>query len=143
MVDALTPRAMAQTHARAFIQSRAWTADEFRGLLSNPLVFACGDIRCFAVAQVVAGEAELLTIATDPDHQRQGFANRIMKEWQTQAMNRDADEAFLEVAADNTPAIKLYETHGFVECGRRTGYYRRSSGPKVDAILMRRKFTLS
>ena len=39
----------------------------------------------------------------------------------------------LEVRASNDPAIALYEKHGFVEVGRRRGYYEK---PKEDAILM-------
>ena len=35
--------------------------------------------------------------------------------------------------ASNAPAIALYEKHGFVEVGRRRGYYEK---PKEDAILM-------
>lgn len=128
---------MATTHAAAFSQSRPWTEAEFAALLDSPLTFAVGDARCFALVRVVVDEAELLTIATHPDHQRQGLAREAMNSWRELAALRGAETAFLEVAADNTPACDLYATCGFSNCGNRSVYYRRQNGPAVDAILMR------
>ncbi|MEL0438136.1 GNAT family N-acetyltransferase [Phycobacter sp. K97] len=138
MADAPTPEEMAATHAAAFTQSRPWSAEEFAALLDSSLTFAAGDARCFALVRVVADEAELLTIATDPAHQRQGLARRAMDTWQHAAAARGASEAFLEVAADNMPAQALYQSCGFAHCGRRAGYYARKDAPAVDAVLMRR-----
>jgi len=42
----------------------------------------------------------------------------------------------LEVAADNAPAAGLYEAAGFVESGRRPGYYRRGNAPAVEARVL-------
>ncbi len=138
MANVPTPNEMAATHQAAFTQSRPWSADEFLSLLESPLTIAIGDARCFALVRVIADEAELLTIATHPAHQRQGLAHRVMDAWQQEASARGAIEAFLEVAADNMPAQILYAAHGFAECGRRTGYYARKDAPAVDAMLMRR-----
>jgi len=127
---------MATTHAAAFTQSRPWSETEFADLLDSPLTFAVGDARCFALVRVIVDEAELLTIACHPDHQRQGLARKLMSQWQDEATQRGAETAFLEVAADNAPACDLYKTCGFTTCGNRPGYYRRQNGPAVDAILM-------
>lgn len=129
---------MAAAHAAAFTQSRPWSADEFASLLESPLAFAAGDARCFALARVIADEAELLTIATHPAHQRQGLARACMAEWESAARDRGALDVFLEVAADNAPAQALYRACGFAECGRRAGYYRRDGADSVDAVLMRK-----
>ena len=110
---------MARLHAAAFTQSRSWSADEFASLLSSPLCFSVGNTKCFALIRVVAGEAELLTIATHPDYLRQGLAVQCMKMWQEQARLRGAAKAFLEVAADNAPARALYVKCGFEDCGTR------------------------
>ncbi|HWW25876.1 MAG TPA: ribosomal-protein-alanine acetyltransferase, partial [Caulobacter sp.] len=48
-----------------------------------------------------------------------------------------AFEMFLEVAADNVAAIRLYETTGFARVGLRKGYYPHADGAK-DAVVMRR-----
>lgn len=134
----MTPEQMEATHAAAFTQARAWRAAEFAALLERPGGFVVGDARCFALGSVVAGEAELLTIATHPDHQRQGHALAVMRAWMAEAVARGAEVAFLEVAEDNTPARALYERCGFAEAGRRRGYYRRSDGGRVDALVLRR-----
>lgn len=138
-MSAPSPDAMAAIHRAAFTQSRPWSAQEFSGLLDSPLVFAAGDARAFALVRVIADEAELLTIATQPDHQRQGLARRLMDAWQAEAAARGAATGFLEVAADNAPALDLYESCGFETCGLRRGYYKRTQGKAADAVLMRRE----
>ncbi|KUJ73742.1 ribosomal-protein-alanine acetyltransferase [Ruegeria marisrubri] len=129
---------MAVVHAAAFTQSRPWRADEFRELLSNNFTHSVGNNQCFAVFQVIADEAELLTIATHPYYQRKGLARLLMESWQNEAARLGAKRAFLDVAADNIPAIALYESCGYTRCGIRKGYYRRPTGTNVDAILMER-----
>jgi len=134
----MTPEQMAATHAAAFTQSRPWRAGEFADLLSLSGSFACGDARCFALVRVIADEAELLTIATDPAHRRQGLARACMDRWQAEAAARGATRAFLEVAADNPAALGLYAACGYDRVGLRRGYYPRPDAPPSDAILMAR-----
>jgi ribosomal-protein-alanine N-acetyltransferase len=43
----------------------------------------------------------------------------------------------LEVAADNRPALALYESLGFARAGLRVGYYRRPDASLMDAHLLR------
>lgn len=132
----MTPEDLAHTHAAAFTQSRPWSAAEFSDLLAGPFTHLAGDNRCFALFQVIADEAELLTIATHPACQRQGLARQIMTEWHEMARTLGAARAFLEVAADNDPALALYRATGYAPCATRRAYYRRENGPNVDAIVM-------
>ncbi|MFS4582094.1 GNAT family N-acetyltransferase [Phaeobacter sp. C3_T13_0] len=134
--EGLSPEDMDRTHHAAFTQGRPWSAAEFDALLDSPFTYAVGDPRSFALGRVVAGEAELLTIATHPDHQRLGLAGKVLKNWQDAAMARNATEGFLEVAADNQIARTLYLSYGFAESGRRRGYYPRKNTSAVDAVLM-------
>lgn len=138
MSERLTPEAMARTHAAAFTQSRPWRAEEFAALLEFPGTFATGDATCFALVRVIADEAELLTIATHPDHRRQGLARACMTAWMEEAAARGAVQAFWEVAEDNAAAIALYDVMGFVRGGQRPGYYPREDGPAADAVIMTR-----
>lgn len=135
----LSPDVLAATHKAAFEHQRPWSADEFAALLANRHSFACGDSRAFALVRVIADEAELLTLATHPDHQRQGLARALMPHWQQAAQERGAQTAFLEVAADNPAARALYVQAGFEVMGRRPNYYTSPDGTVVDAILMRRR----
>ncbi len=110
-------------------------------LLQNPACFITGNAACFALFRVVADEVELLTIATHPDHQRQGLARACMAEWQGIARNNGAGRAFLEVAADNLAATALYLACGFEISGSRHGYYRRAKAIAVDALMMSRRLS--
>jgi len=127
---------LAQCHARAFDgEGRAWHADEFAELLASPQVIAAGDGRAFAMARVVADEAEILTVATDPAERRKGLARAALCEVMSEARGRGALQVFLEVASDNSAARALYAAEGFSVAGRRRGYYRRADAT-VDAVVM-------
>jgi len=132
---------MAATHAAAFVQSRPWTEAEFSDLLAQKFCHAVGSAQCFALIRVIADEAELLTIATHPAMQRRGLARACMTQWLNLAADLGATRAFLDVAADNAPALALYASCGFEPCGLRPGYYPRADGGPVGAILMARDLT--
>ena len=129
---------MAALRARAFAgQGRAWVAREFATLLESPHVFAEGHARAFAVGRVVADEAELLTLATDPVHRRTGLGRAVLAAFERSAHQRGATLAFLEVAEDNRAALALYTAAGFAETGRRPGYYDTGTG-RTDAVMMQK-----
>lgn len=134
----MTPEALAALHARAFSHPRPWSAAEFAGLLASPHVFVQGDARAFVLGRVVLDEAELLTIATDPDHRRRGHGAAMLAAFHAMARDRGAQRAFLEVAADNPAACALYRGAGYAEDGRRAGYYRSATGARIDALLFSR-----
>ena len=140
MTEDTTPEALAATHAAAFTQSRPWNASEIADLLDDRFTHLTGDARAFALVREIAGEAELLTIATHPDHQRQGHGRRLMEAWMRNAAQRGATTAFLEVAEDNAAARALYLACGFGLVGIRKAYYPRQKAAAVDALLMKRQF---
>lgn len=82
------------------------------------------------------GEAEVLSIATRPDRRRRGVARTLMEAALTRARALGATRAFLEVAADNAAAQRLYAGLEFAEVGRRKAYYARAQGPRVDALVL-------
>jgi ribosomal-protein-alanine N-acetyltransferase len=49
-----------------------------------------------------------------------------------------AKKLFLEVAADNAAALKLYTKLGFAKVSERKGYYPRPDGTPATAIVMAR-----
>ena len=128
--------ALAATHALAFTDTRSWSADEFRSLLADPSVFLSGNADAFVLGRVVLDEAEILTLTTHPDLRRQGRARVVLEEFTNEAAKRGAVTAFLEVAADNIAAVSLYLSAGFAEIARRRGYYRKTDGSTVDAVIL-------
>jgi ribosomal-protein-alanine N-acetyltransferase len=132
--------ALAAVHAEAFIAP--WPSEAFASLLQSPGVFAVvsedGGMIGLILMRTVADEAEVLTLAVAPGRQREGAGRTLLEAGLGLAAAAGAREAFLDVAADNTPALRLYEAAGFTEVGRRGGYYRRATGPAIDALVLRR-----
>ena len=139
----MTPEALARLHALCFTRPRPWSAAEFDALLKGPGCFLVARETGFVLGRAVAGEAELLTLAVDPAHRRQGAGCRLVAGFEAEAARRGADTAFLEVAASNAPARALYRAAGWDEAGVRRGYYRDPGGPAEDAIILARALTRS
>lgn len=127
---------MAALHAACFTVPRPWSAVEIAALQGGAGVFTCAESAGFLMGRVAADEAELWTLAVDPTARRQGVGGRLVVAFLAGARARGAARAFLEVAADNAPAIGLYLQAGFAVCGRRRGYYRPDNAPAVDALVM-------
>jgi ribosomal-protein-alanine N-acetyltransferase len=130
---------LARLHGAAFVTPRPWSEAEIADLLASPLVFVLQEPGGFLMGRVVAGEAELLTVAVDPPFQRRGIGLRLVQAFVAEARRRGADSAFLEVAATNLAAIAVYAHAGFAQTGRRRGYYHDPRGTAVDALVMLRK----
>lgn len=136
---------MAEIHASGF--ALGWDRNEMeRMLLSDHICDVqvsralFGEIVTgFAVSRVVAGEAELLSIALDPETRGRGLAGALLGSHLAAVRRGGAELLFLEVATDNAPALALYRKAGFTETGRRKGYYGpHSPGDKRrDALTMR------
>ncbi|MGV0741356.1 ribosomal protein S18-alanine N-acetyltransferase [Mycolicibacterium sp. XJ870] len=75
-------------------------------------------------------EYEIHTIGVDPDYQGRGIGRQLLNDMLEFA---SGGMVFLEVRTDNEPAIKLYESAGFVNVGLRKRYYRASG---ADAYTM-------
>ena len=134
----MTPDALARLHAAAFAQDRPWSAPEFASLLALPGALLFGDARAVLFGRLAADEAEVLTLATDPAHRRQGLASALLARFESEARARGAARAFLEVAEDNAPARSLYARAGYEEAGRRPRYYARAQKPAAAALILSR-----
>ncbi len=127
---------MAALHAACFTTPRPWSASEFTELLANPTVFALTAPDALLLGRVVAGEAELLTLAVAPSARRHGLARRLVQQFLVESQQRGAESAFLEVAASNEAAKALYLATGFTQAGKRRGYYRGADGSQDDALIL-------
>jgi ribosomal-protein-alanine N-acetyltransferase len=88
----------------------------------------------FAVAGLVPPEAELETIVVAAGFQRRGVARRLFDAMADDLGRSQVREVLLEVRQSNVAAQGFYRSVGFVEEGRRPGYY---ADPIEDAVLMR------
>ena len=80
-------------------------------------------------------EAWVQTLAVAPAAQGSGLGGRLLTALLGEAARRRAPAVSLEVRADNVPAQRLYERHGFVRTGVRRGYYRSGA----DALVLTRR----
>lgn len=131
----------ATLHMRSF--DDPWSAVSIRGLLKDASILSLGleedgRLVAFIMGQTVAGETDILTIATDPDRRRQGLARQLLGSFLKRLGERGIARVTLDVAEDNRPARALYGAHGFAEDGRRPRYYSAGRAVPVDAILMSR-----
>ena len=132
----LTATEMARIHAACFTMPRPWSGAEFAAALADPYGIVIHEDRGFALGRVVAGEAELLTLAVDPQARRGGMGQRLVTQFLTASRAKGAESVFLEVAATNVAARALYEKCGFVQTGLRRAYYRDGDGRGVDAVVL-------
>ncbi len=116
-----------------------WSEQTFAGLLAQTavhgLIAGQTEPAGFILYRIVADEAEILTLSVGNHYRRTGLATKLLTSALNHAITRGAIVFHLEVAADNLAAIALYRAAGFVNTGRRSGYYARP-GEAVDALLM-------
>ncbi|WP_140984306.1 GNAT family N-acetyltransferase [Asticcacaulis tiandongensis] len=135
----VTPQ-LSEIHAASF--DFGWSASDFHGMLTRPHYLTYGiyddtQLKSFVVLSLIAGEGEILTLATDTNCRRQGLARDLMRFVIDRLKAENCDSLFLEVAVDNPAALNLYETLGFHRTGLRKAYYSRLSGPPVDGYALR------
>ena len=141
--------ALAVLHDAAF--QSAWPLSFWRGHLkerSSILLVADDDSsRCAAglLARRVLDEAEIIAVFTAAASRRLGLAGLLLAELERDLRRELPCRIFLEVAVDNAAALRLYRRRGYVEAGRRIGYYSSAgpsagpaaaSGAAIDALIL-------
>jgi [ribosomal protein S18]-alanine N-acetyltransferase len=129
--------ALAAVHAASF--QRGWGEDEFRRLLLERNV-VCHRSQVgrtlvgFILSRLVAGEAEILSVAVKPGWRGRGFSRPMLDLHLRRLAGLGTRTVFLEVDENNAPAVRLYRKAGFYDVGRRQGYY----GGGASALVLRR-----
>lgn len=144
LVEPATPAdaaRLAQLHAASF--HHGWGEGELESMLAEKNTFA-HRLRLgrktvgFAMSRIGADEAEMLSIAIDPDRRGQGLSLQLLATHLGHLAGRGVRTIFLEVEENNRPARRLYRRAGFLTVGRRESYYRQPGGEQLNALLMRR-----
>ena len=119
--------------------SLPWPVSSFRYELTENLASRCwvaeadGRVAAMLVAWFIVDEIHIATIATHPDFRKQGVGEKLLLHTLQSAKAEGAVSSFLEVREGNDAAIMMYRKLGYVESGRRAGYYKDNG---EDAILM-------
>lgn len=121
-----------------------WPIEQFRAELS-------GKTRNFIVAEMdgeiigyagaflpnAGGEADIMTIAVNPEHRRKGIASHFISELENWAKSRGADFMMLEVITTNESGIALYEKVGYQKLNIRKNYYGYGNDAQVMKKLLK------
>jgi ribosomal-protein-alanine N-acetyltransferase len=92
----------------------------------------------YCVMSTGAGEAHVLNLCVREEFRCRGIGGKLLEHLMDVARAGNVAEAFLEVRPSNTPAIRLYQSQGFVQIGVRRGYYQAAGG-REDAVVLRRR----
>lgn len=147
MTEADIPAVLAMEQAACVHPVHAWTDDNYRSSLRSGywMRVRCeadsGRIVAVCVAMDGVDEIHLLNIAVAREHQGQGIARALLGLLYARCRDRQASLLWLEVRPSNERACALYIREGFVEVGRRKGYYPAPDG-REDALVMRRHIDL-
>lgn len=140
----LTFRAMTQDDADVIAELEAksfampWSREDFWHEAQNELATYIvgeldGKIVAYAGAWVSFNQAEVMSVAVEPEFRGQGIGTILFGELIRLVKARGATAITLEVRPSNTAAIKLYESFGLKSVGRRKGYYVDNG---EDALIM-------
>jgi ribosomal-protein-alanine N-acetyltransferase len=128
--------------AEALIHAFPWTRGNFADSLAagHGAWLALEDKRMtgYAVVMQVLDEVHLLNISVLPEFQRGGRGSALLGHLLALGGMHGATRMLLEVRPGNEAGQGFYRNHGFVEIGRRRGYYPAHAG-REDAIVMARK----
>lgn len=124
---------------QACFSDRPWTAEQFREELSIDfsrtfIAYLDSAAAGFVNVWITPPTATINNIAVLPEYRRRGIADLLIE--RARKVCGGLDELTLEVRVSNTPAISLYEKHGFKNVGRRRNFYEN---PREDAFIMTRE----
>ena len=132
------------------IENVAYTAPWTRGNFIDSLAGGCTALCLldpreallgYAVSLPGVDEAHLLNLTVAPWAQGSGHARHLLEVLRAGWAALGFEQAWLEVRSSNARAQSLYRRFGFVELGRRRGYYPAPAGSDVnareDALTMR------
>lgn len=138
--------AVAEIEQRAY--SHPWTRGNFENSLKaghfgltlrDPSTALIG----YTMLMPVVDEMHLLNITVDPTHQRQGYGRQLLAIALATSHAHRLYTMLLEVRPSNIGALALYLEAGFVEIGRRKGYYPATALGREDALVLRRVWPAS
>ena len=122
--------------------SDPWSEASVASELANPLslwivAVEGGAVLGYVGSQSVMGEADMMNLAVSPENRKRGIGAQLVQTLIARLQEIGVHSLALEVRQSNDAAISLYGRLGFVQIGRRPGYYRH---PKEDALILRKEW---
>ena len=123
------------THAQVLDIAPMLHTSEYIGAV----VEQSGQLLAYVVARTMLDECEILSVGVVNHLRGRGLGKQVLQQLFDQLPTEIAT-VHLEVRVSNEPALKLYQGLGFVEVGRRKGYYAPilNTSEREDARLMSR-----
>jgi len=119
-----------------------WTHGNFLDSLASGyeawvLREADGALAGYFLVMAAVDEAHLLNITVRPGLQGRGLGWALLDKVVEVARGKGMASVLLEVRPSNQRALSVYRRYGFLEIGRRRGYYPAAGNTREDAIVMR------
>jgi [ribosomal protein S18]-alanine N-acetyltransferase len=77
-------------------------------------------------------DADIQTMVIKPEFQKKGYGKQLLDTLLEKVHENNSKRVFLEVVAENKPAISLYLSRKFEQIAKRSNYYPDGS----DAVIM-------
>jgi ribosomal-protein-alanine N-acetyltransferase len=95
-----------------------------------------GEVVAYGIVAMGAGEAHVLNICVGEQMRGRGIGRQMLMLLLERSSQAGMQDVFLEVRPTNMHAIALYQSVGFIEVGRRRGYYQAVDG-REDALVLK------
>ena len=98
------------------------------------VVESAGELCGYAGLSISGSDADIQTIAIADPFQGKGIGRKLLNQLVARSLELGVTYIFLEVRSDNTSALSMYSSFGFVEISKRAKYYPDGT----DAVILRR-----
>lgn len=120
--------------------SDKWSIDQMLSAFESGRFFVIGayqNQKLIGVicASIAIDESDIELVYVDQDCRRQGVARSLVENAFTALKEKGVNGVFLEVRESNLPAIKLYESTGFLKLSVRKNYYQDGE----NAVVMKKE----
>ena len=122
-----------------------WSVQAFKGELNNSIsnfwaIISDQNLLAYICFWMFDKEIHILNFAVHPQKRKMGLGKTLLLNLIETGTARGIETVWLEVRPSNIPALAIYKKMGFIEAGRRKGYY---SDSHEDAIIMALHLTKS
>jgi ribosomal-protein-alanine acetyltransferase len=124
---------------RECFKSESWSYTTLASCFENPAFYGLaaedgGELIGYGGITIAADSSDLENILVTEAYRRGGVGGSLLDELVKLAKQKGVKEMFLEVRVSNSPAMKMYLSHGFSGIYARTRYY--SDGE--DCLVMKK-----